>query len=165
MLPNYYSQYSFADLSEDQKWYAYSRLRSHAEALQEKLDGKAGLIEQKRTKVDFLKSAREELLRQKAIRDRAGANARAAAFQAKRERLIAILLELEANRNQAFEAAAAGNWEPPSKRITAKQVHVVYEERFPGLEHEIKPTTVSSYITQFKNQRDSAPEIGLSIRE
>lgn len=164
MLPNYYSQDSFADLSEDQKWNAYCRLRNLTETLQKKLDGKAGLIERKRTKVDFLKSAREELLRQKAIRDRAGANARVVAFQQRREKLIAVFLELEANRNQALAAAAAGNWEPPSRRITAKQVFAAYNERFPGREDKITLSTASDYIKQFKNLRDSAPEVELIIR-
>jgi hypothetical protein len=164
-LPNSYSRPIFTELSDEQKWAAYRSIRRHAERLQIKLDGKSGIIVRKRAKVDYLKAAREELLRQTAIRNQAGGNARSATFQSRKENLIATFLELEAFREREFAEATANDWEPPAGRITAKKIYAAYTGRFPGPEHALELSTVQTYIREFKKLRHRRPEVTVSISE
>ncbi len=162
MLPNNYSEESFAELSDTQKWNAYNRLRIQAVSLLENLARKAGTINQKREKVDYLRAAKEELMRQTAIRNQAGSSARRVAFQARKEKVIAIFIELEEVRDRRISESEAGNYfEPDSGRITAKHVLAVYRQRHPGERLEL--STVRTYVKDFKDGRDRNPDVVLTI--
>jgi hypothetical protein len=163
MLINYYSQYDFDELQQTEKWNAYLRLRNHSENLQKKLDIKAERIESKLGKIDYLKQAKAELLRQQVARNLAGANARNANYTSARMHFISVYLELEVNRNRDISEAEAGNWEAPSKRITAAEVLDTYSRRYSGQLSEIKLATARKYLSDFKANRDIAPELEIIL--
>lgn len=163
MLINYYSQFDFDELLETEKWNAYLRLRHHAEKLQKKLDIKSERIESKLGKIDNLKQAKAELIRQQVARNLAGANARNAKYVAARMHFISVYLELEEKRNRDISEAEAGNWEAPSKRITAEEVLDTYNPRYSGELAEIKLPTARRYLSSFKANRNIAPEIEIIL--
>lgn len=162
MVLNYYSQYDFDELTAEEKWNAYVRLRHHADFLQSQLDNKSGVIGQKRKKIDYLRNAKEESLRQQAARNYAGSNARSAAYQTRKENLLAIYLELRDERNRQLAEAETLDYERP-KRLSAKEVAAEYSMRFPRREHMLKLSTVRNYINKFKQGFNAAPEVFLAI--
>jgi hypothetical protein len=164
MLINYYSQYDFEDLSEQGKWDAYSRILQHAKILQEKLDTKSGVIGQKRNKIDYLKTAKVEMLRQRTIRNHAGSDARNVGVRERQSKLLSVYLEMKDEHDRLLDEAKARNWERP-KRLTAKIVLAKYSARFPGDENSLRTSTVSRYMKEFKRGYSSHPEVYVMIND
>ena len=159
MLTSYYSQYDFEELSKTEQWSAYLRLRHYAENLQKKLDAKAERVESKVGKIDYLRAAKAELIRQQAARNIAGANARNARYTASREQFIATYLELKAERDRKIKEAETGNWQAPPKRLTAEEVLDAYNTRISGDFIAIKLPTARRYLRDYSTNQNIAPEL------
>lgn len=165
MLINYYSQFDFNTLTEREKWSAYLRLRQHANALQDKLDGKSDVIGEKRQKIDYLKTARQELLRQLAARNHAGSDVRTANYLRHRQNLIGVYLEMENEHKRLAAEAEANGWPRHPKRLPAKKVYAEYLRRFSSDGNAVTLGTARDYIKEFKRGLHSHPEVYLAIND
>lgn len=165
MLINYYSQSDFSALTEVDKWSAFLRLRQHANALQDKLDGKSEAIGEKRQKIDYLKTARQELLRQLAARNHAGSDARTKNYLRHRQNLIGVYLEMENEHKRLAAEAEANDWQRPPKRLSAKKVYAEYLRRFSSDGNTVELRTARDYISEFKRGLHIHPEVYLAIND
>jgi RNA-splicing ligase RtcB len=163
MLPLTHSFHSFNDLSDKQKYDAYLELRKYAESLREKILEKKDTVLNKSTKIDLLKRSQEESLRRTLIRLQAGANAKRANAQARRDQIQAIYLEMETERRRDEAAAEAGNWERPPRKILNKEVFEEFAHRFPDQAQKIKERTVGDYLRNFKKFREQRLDITVGL--